>query len=165
MSFHFRLSDKDFKKDKKTTQAKKNIAENSLTETFAQEYELDNPNDYVDWNIPWSFDLNYTFNYVTTYKWSYDQKTPEKRLVNNVGFRGQVNITPKWKITFRSGYDITAKKMSLTSLSLYRDLHCWEMRFNVIPFGPRQSWNFSINVKSGLLQDLKLNKKKDFRDY
>lgn len=165
LSFHFRLSDKDFKKDKKTTGAKKQIAGNDKTKAFMDEYELDDPNDYIDWNIPWSLDLNYTFNYVTTYKWSYDQKTPERRLVNTLGFSGQINITPKWKVTFRSGYDFTGKQISLTSLSLYRDLHCWEMRFNVIPFGPRQSWNFSINVKSGLLQDLKLNKKKDFRDY
>jgi hypothetical protein len=39
------------------------------------------------------------------------------------------------------------------------------MRFNWIPTGARQSWNFTINAKASILQDLKLNKKKDFRDY
>jgi len=34
-----------------------------------------------------------------------------------------------------------------------------------VPLGPRKSWNFSINVKASILQDMKLNKKKDFRDY
>jgi hypothetical protein len=38
------------------------------------------------------------------------------------------------------------------------------MRFNWVPLGPRKSWNFSINVKASILQDLKLNRRKDFRD-
>jgi hypothetical protein len=65
----------------------------------------------------------------------------------------------------RTGYDFKNKDFSYTTVDVYRDLHCWEMRFNWIPLGWRKSWNFTINVKSSLLQDLKLNKKKDFRDF
>jgi hypothetical protein len=64
-----------------------------------------------------------------------------------------------------TGWDFTNGQLSFTSIDLYRDLHCWEMRFGWIPKGAQQSWNFSINVKASVLQDLKLNKKKDFRDY
>ncbi len=163
LSFHFRLSQKDFQKKKE--KEKKTETPQGDTHQFNSEYELHNPDDYVDWNIPWSLDFNYTFNYTTHVSWENFVKVPDRKVVQTLGFSGQVNITPKWKVTFRSGWDFMQKKLSLTSISLYRDLHCWEMRFNVIPFGPRQSWNFSINVKSGLLQDLKLNKKKDFRDY
>ncbi len=163
LSFHFRLSEKDFKKNK---EKEKNESKHTTSgNQFDADYELDNPDDYVDWNIPWSLDFNYTFNYSTKNYWQNYEKVPERTIVQTLGFSGQINITPKWKVTFRSGWDFVQKQVSLTSISLYRDLHCWEMRFNVIPFGPRQSWNFSINVKSGLLQDLKLNKKKDFRDY
>jgi len=91
-------------------------------------------------------------------------KVPTETIVQTLGFSGQVNITPKWKFTFNSGWDFTQNKISYTSINLYRDLHCWEMRFSWIPTGARQSWNFSINVKASILQDLKLNKKKDFRD-
>jgi hypothetical protein len=63
-----------------------------------------------------------------------------------------------------SGYDFVAKDFSFTSIDIYRDLHCWEMRFNWIPFGFRQSYNFSINVKSGMLQDLKLNRRRQWFD-
>ena len=80
-------------------------------------------------------------------------------------YTGDVNITPKWKVGFRSGYDFEKGDITFTSIDIYRDLHCWEMSFNWIPFGFQQSWNFSINIKSSLLQDLKLDKKKDFRDY
>ena len=86
-------------------------------------------------------------------------------LVNMLGFSGQLNITPKWKITLTTGWDFTNNEISYTSINVYRDLHCWEMSFGWIPKGAQQSWNFSINVKASVLQDMKLNKKKDFRDF
>ena len=52
-----------------------------------------------------------------------------------------------------------------TSLNIYRDLHCWEMLVKWIPFGYRQSYNFTIRVKASVLQDLKWEKKKDWYDY
>jgi hypothetical protein len=81
-----------------------------------------------------------------------------------VNFSGDVSITEKWKVSFSSGYDFVQKEISFTSIDIYRDLHCWEMRFNWIPFGFRQSYNFSINVKSGMLQDLKLNRRRQWFD-
>ena len=75
------------------------------------------------------------------------------------------NITEKWKVGFRSGYDLKNKDFTYTSIDIYRDLHCWEMTFNWIPIGFHQSYNFVIRVKSSILQDLKLTKKRDFYDY
>ena len=60
--------------------------------------------------------------------------------------------------------DFVNNKLSYTNLSVYRDLHCWEMRFNWIPIGSYKSWNFTINVKAQALKDLKYEKKKDYRD-
>ena len=91
-------------------------------------------------------------------------RNDERKIVQTLGVSGEVNVTPKWKFTFRTGWDFEANDLSYTSVNIYRDLHCWEMRFSWIPLGARQSWNFSINVKASVLQDLKLNKKKDFRD-
>ena len=108
--------------------------------------------------------LNYNLRY--TNKITSINAIPKKdpKIVQTLGFSGEVNITPKWKVGVTSGWDFEAKGLSYTSINVYRDLHCWEMRFNWIPLGTRQSWNFSINVKASVLQDLKLNKKKDFRD-
>jgi hypothetical protein len=125
----------------------------------------DNYDYYIDFDIPWKFSLAYKFTY---------QKVPEKfigdirrvgSITQTLGFNGELNITPKWKITMTSGWDFTNGQLSFTSIDLYRDLHCWEMRFGWIPKGAQQSWNFSINVKASVLQDLKLDKKKDFRDF
>ncbi len=118
---------------------------------------------YVDFDIPWSFSINYNFSYTKAFDAS--SKKRKGKIVQTLGFSGQLNITPKWKISLTTGWDFVNGQLSYTSIDLYRDLHCWEMRFGWIPKGAQQSWNFSINVKASVLQDLKLNKKKDFRDF
>jgi len=118
---------------------------------------------YVDFDIPWSFSINYSFRYTKVYDNS--QQTRVEKIVQTLGFSGQLNITPKWKISLTTGWDFVNGQLGYTSIDVYRDLHCWEMRFGWIPKGAQQSWNFSINVKASVLQDLKLNKKKDFRDF
>ena len=115
------------------------------------------PNDYVDFNIPWDINVNY--------KYTYNKPALERTINQTLNLKGNVRLTEKWKIGFHSGYDFDSKKISYSSLDLYRDLHCWEMRFNWIPFGFHQSYNLSINVKSAVLQDLKLNKRKSFYDF
>ncbi len=129
-----------------------------------------NPENYVDWNVPWNLDISYDFNFNTSYLylrtgyWDYNI-TKDKNLIQTIGFNGTLNVTPKWKVGIRSGYDLQNNDLTYTSINVYRDLHCWQMSFNWIPYGFRQSWSFTINIKSSLLQDLKLDKKKDFRDF
>lgn len=123
----------------------------------------ENPEEFVDFSIPWNLTLSYTLRYITNAEAVTEER--ESEITQTLSFNGDVNVTPKWKIGFRSGYDFQNKDFSYTSVDIYRDLHCWEMRFNWIPMGPRKSWNFTINVKSAMLQDLKLNRKKDFRDF
>jgi len=124
---------------------------------------------YVDWNVPWTLNISYNLKYNTklVYRygyWNYDISR-EKDIIQTLNLSGDVNITPKWKFGFNTNYDFENNELGYTQLNIYRDLHCWEMRFSWIPIGFRQSWNFTINIKSSLLQDLKLDKKKDFRDY
>jgi lipopolysaccharide assembly outer membrane protein LptD (OstA) len=118
---------------------------------------------YVDFDIPWSFSFNYNFSYYKN--WDNAKQKRVGTLTQTLGFNGQLNITPKWKVSLNTGWDFVHHELSFTSIDVYRDLHCWEMRFGWVPKGGMQSWNFSINVKASILQDLKLNKKKDYRDY
>ena len=118
---------------------------------------------YVDFDIPWSFSVNYNFHFNKA--WVNSSKKRVEQITQTLGFSGQLNITPKWKVSLTTGWDFVHGELSYTSIDVYRDLHCWEMRFGWIPKGGQQSWNFSINVKASILQDMKLNKKKDFRDY
>ena len=112
------------------------------------------PYDYVDFTVPWNLAVNYSLNYSNL-------KPVGKTVNQTLGFYGDLLLTEKWKVTFNSGWDFEQHDFSYTSVGFFRDLHCWEMRLNWIPFGFQQSWNFQINVKSSVLQDLKLTKKND----
>lgn len=115
-----------------------------------------------NFSIPWNLNISYNLYFLKK-----EEGIPDKYTNSNIqtlSITGEVNLTRKWKITASSGYDFKNKELSYTSIDIYRDLHCWEMRFNWIPIGPRTSWNFTINVKASILQDLKYVKKKDFRD-
>jgi hypothetical protein len=115
-----------------------------------------NPNAYIDFNVPWNLNAGLVFTQTFA-----NNKEVQSVILN---FNGDISITEKWKVAFMSGYNFVEKDFSFTSIDIYRDLHCWEMRFNWIPFGLRQSYNFSINVKSSMLQDLKLNRRRQWFD-
>lgn len=127
----------------------------------ASQAELDvinaNPEMYVDFNIPWSMYVSYNLSYS---KVGFN----ERSIIQTLSFNGDLRISEKWKIGFNSGYDVENQAITYTQINVYRDLHCWEMRFNWIPFGYRQSYSFDINVKASVLQDLKLNRKRDWYD-
>jgi len=112
--------------------------------------------DYVDFDIPWSLRVDYSF--------SYQKPKNVSTVVQTVRASGDFSLSPNWKIGFNTGYDLDRKQFTTTNLSVYRDLHCWEMRISVVPFGTYKSYNFQINAKSSILTDLKYNKRKSWQD-
>jgi hypothetical protein len=126
-----------------------------------EERELDfinaNPDLFVDFSIPWNLSLSYNL--------SYSKSGFEKsNLMQSLNFNGDVNLTKKWKIGFSSGYDFVSKTLVYPNINIYRDLHCWEMRFNWVPTGNRGSYSIDINVKASVLQDLKLSRRRSWFD-
>jgi len=171
MSYSFSQNDLDKLRGKKKTNQPnfendiQNRAQQSMNVTEGELSEImGNPNAYVDWTTPWSLSLSYNFTYTTNVTYAAIMGIATNRVVQTLSLNGDISITPKWKFTFTTGWDFTNHGLSYTNLSVYRDLHCWEMRFNWIPIGNYKSWNFTINVKAAALKDLKLTKKKDYRD-
>lgn len=101
---------------------------------------------YVDFAIPWSLKLDFTYSRAI----GATRTTRRMSLNANTDF----NLTPRWKIQLRTGYDFEQKEIVTTNLSLYRDFDCWTMSANWVPFGLYQSWGFTLQVKSGHLRDL-----------
>ena len=86
------------------------------------------------------------------------------KIVQTIRASGDFSVTDNWKVGFNTGYDLDKNQFTTTNLSIYRDLHCWEMRISVVPFGNYKSYNFQINAKSSILADLKYNKRKNWQD-
>ena len=112
-----------------------------------------NANAFVDFNVPWNVSFFYNFNYSNTGEM--------KQVVQTINTSGDFSVTPKWKVQFNTGYDFQNNDIALTTFSIYRDLHCWDMAISWIPFGPVQRYSVDLKVKSSILQDLKLSKRRE----
>ena len=117
---------------------------------------------YADFSVPWNLSLNYTLSYVSTFVAA--QYDLQNDLVQTLSVSGNLTLTPNWRVAVSTGYDFVNKGMSYTSVDIYRDLHCWEMRFNWVPFGYYKSWNFQINIKASALRDIKYEKRQTYQD-
>jgi hypothetical protein len=112
--------------------------------------------DYVDFDVPWSLNVDYS--------WNLSKERNIANYTHTIRFSGDISLTPKWKIGLNTGYDFVAKEFSMTNFSIHRDLHCWDMRFNVVPFGDHRSYSFTIAAKNAILRDLKYNKRRSWYD-
>ncbi|WP_295938153.1 putative LPS assembly protein LptD [uncultured Alistipes sp.] len=118
---------------------------------------------YYDFSLPWNFGFNYSVNYnIST--GNYPPKGYKKNVTQTIGFNGSLNLTPKTGVTFQGGYDFKQKKLTTSSVSISRDLHCWQMSFSWVPFGAYRSWSFNIGVKAASLSDLKYDKSQSMYD-
>ena len=134
-----------------------NIAESFFNKEKNKEEKEKEKKDF--YKIPWNLNMNYTIAYNKG-----NLPSSEVEPTQALNFSGNIKITPKWKIGFRSGYDFKEKELTYSSVDVYRDLHCWEMLFHWIPIGFHKSYTLTIRVKASVLKDLKLEKKKDWID-
>ena len=162
-SASYTINNQTFKKDKKNNKNSQKRSSDYATEQELNDINSD-PDKYVDWTTSWSLSLSYNLRLTNNLSYINYLLHDNRTTVQTISLRGEINLTPKWKLSAQTGWDFETHKISYTSLTVYRDLHCWEMRFNVIPYGTYKSWNFQINIKASALQDLKLTKKKDYRD-
>jgi hypothetical protein len=119
---------------------------------------------YLAFKIPWSI----TFSYGITM--SEDRSKPIRvsnmrypyKYTQNLNFSGYIRIADGWSISYSSGYDFNYKKLSMTTASLSRDLHCFEMSCNVV-LRPYSSFNFCFRARASELADaLKWDKRSGY---
>lgn len=145
------------------TGKKKTPASEQKGKTPEEEEELRrmraNPDAYVDWSVPWNLNISYVMSYRKN-------GLARSTFSNNLSFSGDVSLTQKWKVSFNSAYDFDRKAFSdITTFTIIRDLHCWELNVNWSPFGARAFYNIELHVKSSILKDLKLTRKRNTLQY
>lgn len=128
---------------------------------FNQEAALINarPGEYADFNIPWSLNLSYSFTLSKAFLMGFGYQST---VTQNLNLGGTLNLTPKWQLGVQTYYNINAGVLDPLSLSLSRDLHCWQMSIGV-GVGRYRFFTISISPKSPVLRDLRINKTESFR--
>ena len=102
--------------------------------------------------LPWDM----TFAYSLTYG---NSNRENKITGNSIMISANADLTPKWKAGISTGYDFVQNGVTYTQLRFERDLLSWRMDFNWQPFGDQANWSFFIGIKSGVLSDIKYDKR------
>ena len=117
---------------------------------------------YYDFSVPWNLSISYNYNYVNTFVAR--EMELQSQTTRSIAISGNVSLTKNWRIAASTGYDFVNKGWSYTTVDIYRDLHCWEMRFSWVPFGYYRSWFFQINIKASTLHDVKYEKRQHYQE-
>jgi outer membrane usher protein FimD/PapC len=120
---------------------------------YEDEKEEEIPSELFNYTIPWSLRVAYAVNYNN----SRNQKEISS---HSIMFSGDLDISPKWSVGASSGYDLKNNGITYTQLRFERDLLSWRMNFSWIPFSSNSQWNFFIGIKSGMLSDIKYDKRR-----
>lgn len=119
-----------------------------------------NPAEFTDFNIPWSVNLSYSLNFSNQLK--PDFSGFQVITHSSLNFQGDFSLTPQWKVGATGFYDFNTKAIQQLSMFITREMHCWQLAVNVNPIGLFRSFNITINPKSGILRDLRINRARTF---
>lgn len=109
---------------------------------------------YLAFKLPWSVSLSYSYSIREDRSKDINIKTMRYpySLTHSLNVSGNFKIGSRWNMTYSTGYNFTSKEMSMTTLNITRDLHCFNMSCGLV-FGPFTSYNFSIRANSSMLTD------------
>ena len=123
-------------------------------------YMTNNPAEFTDFSLPWSLSFSYSLQFNKVYDLRRQGFT--NSLTQNVNWNSSVKLTEKWQLGINGYYNISEKQLGTLSLSIAREMHCWQMSINISPVGRYRFFNISISPKSGLLRDVKVNRTRNF---
>ena len=109
---------------------------------------------YLKFSMPWNLSVSYgiTMREDTSAPINPKRMRYPYKFTQTLNFSGNLTISEGWNINFSSGYDFNYKKLSMTTASLSRDLHCFSMSASMVIF-PYTSYNFTFSCKAGTLAD------------
>ena len=120
---------------------------------------------YMPFSMPWSVSFGYGITMredTDVKKFNYNTMRYPYKFTQNLNMSGNIRLSDGWNISFSSGYDFENKKISMTTASLSRDLHCFNMSCSVV-LSPYTSYNFSFRCNASTLTDaLKYDKRSGY---
>lgn len=122
-----------------------------------------NPAEFTDFNIPWNLSIAYSFNFTRVLAPDYSGFITQT--FSSFNFNGDFSLTDKWKVGATGFYDITRGNLQQLSTFITREMHCWQLSINVTPIGLYRSFNITVNPKSGILRDLRINRSRTFSNF
>ena len=164
INYAFSSTDKEKKTDKQNlqnggtgddlfgTSSDLSDSRQSLFNKDEEETEKEGNYEWYATKLPWDLRLAYSVTYSNSNR---ENDISSQSLMAS----GNVELAPRWKVGFSSGYDFKQKGVTFTQLRFERDLESWRMSFNWVPFGTNTYWGFFIGISSSVLSDIKYDKR------
>lgn len=124
------------------------------------QYAKANPAEFTDFDIPWTLTVSYSFQFSRLMKPDYSGF--KLQTFSSMNFNGDFSLTPKWKIGGTGYIDVAKGSIQQMSMFVTREMHCWQLAINITPIGLYKSFSITVNPKSGILRDLKINRSRTF---
>lgn len=117
---------------------------------------------FTDFSVPWNVNFGYSMNarkirYTTLVGESF-MLNDSMAITQSIQFNGDFELFKRVKVRCTSGYDFVRNELTPTTFLVNVNLNCWELNARFVPFGDRRSYSVSINIRSSMLQDLKLER-------
>ncbi|WP_430400667.1 putative LPS assembly protein LptD [Flavobacterium sp.] len=166
MTLNYSFSSNDTKKTKASEQTEQNGGDDlfgtgvdlsnsnqSLFNKNEEDEELENKgNNWYNTKLPWDLRIAYSV--------TYNNSNRQNEITSNsLMMSGNLELAPRWKVGFSSGYDLKQQGVTFTQLRFERDLESWRMSFNWVPYGTNTFWGFFIGISSSVLSDIKWEKR------
>ena len=176
-NFSYTFSNATFKKKRKYSDDKPQQVEDDLYDNEDEDYEDANVDPelaenlnykpqkrtkeevdefgYLRFSIPWTFTVSYGATLRENTQGKINPRTMRYpyKLTHTLNFSGNVRLSEGWNINYSSGYDFNFKKLSTTTASISRDLHCFSMSCSIV-LRPYTSYNFTFRAKMSTLADV-----------
>jgi len=173
LGFGFQLNNDSFKKKDDKDKSEQSDNQEDESQEMSDETEPERKNQsgssnenlemgddgYAKFKIPWSFNIDLNSYVVQGSNFNTSKNLYNKKVTATVNFSGSLSPTPKWSISFSSGFDLQEGGLTHTNFNIRRNLHCWSMSMNLVPIGPYKSYYFVISANSSMLKDLKYEKR------
>ena len=154
--------EKDKKKEEKNEQENTDREDENRNEneedkknaTRKQEDAKLDPDGYLAFKMPWSLSLSYSYSIREDRSKKINIKSMRYpyAITHSVNASGNLKLGSRWNINFSSGYDFNEKTISMSTVNISRDLHCFSMSCGLV-FGQFTSYNFSIRANASMLTD------------
>lgn len=165
MTINYSISSRDSEgKKKENTQGLRNGGRDDdlfgTNTDFSDRRESQFGDDDEEAEFPGFFNAELPWDMTFAYQLTYTNTRREKSITgNSLMVSANTDLTPRWKVGVSTGYDFVQQGVTFTQLRFERDLLSWRMDFNWTPFGDNAYWTFFIGIKSGVLSDIKWEKR------
>ena len=119
---------------------------------------------YMKFQLPWAFSISYGITMAEDRSKDINVKNMRYpyKFTQNLNFSGNLKLASNWNCNFASGWDFTNKKISMTTVNITRDMHCFNVSCGLV-FGTYTSYHISLRANASTLTDaLKYDKKSSY---